>query len=129
MQVLFGFLLALPFSTRFAQLSNWQHGLYTGILIVSAVATALMLGPVAYHRLVFRRRQKEHLVKAGNVMAIGGLAAVAVAVSATVLLVLSYIYKGSFGAVIGGCLFCLFVGLWFVLPIVRRERAERDRGR
>jgi hypothetical protein len=64
----------------------WRHGGVvpaTAILVTSAVATALLLGPVAYHRLVFRRRQKEHLVKAGNAMAIGGLAAVALAVSVT----------------------------------------------
>ena len=70
-QVLFGFLLALPFSSRFVQLGHWQRALYVGILVVSAVATALLLGPVAYHRLVFRRRQKEHLVRAADVMAIG----------------------------------------------------------
>src|SRR5258708_23450574 len=80
-QVLFGFLLALPFSTRFVQLHLWQRGLYTGILVASAVATALLLGPVAYHRLVFRRRQKEHLVRAANALAIGGLIAGAHAVS------------------------------------------------
>src|SRR5260370_27563915 len=67
-QVLFGFLFALPFTTRFVQLHPWQSDLYTAILVTSAVATALLLGPVAYHRLVFRRPQKEHLVKAGNAL-------------------------------------------------------------
>lgn len=126
-QVLFGFLLALPFSTRFVQLHLWQRGLYTGILVASAVATALLLGPVAYHRLVFRRRQKEHLVRAANVMAIGGLAAVAVAVSGTVLLVVSYVDKVVTGMVIGGCTALLFSGLWFAYPLTRRERAQRHR--
>jgi uncharacterized membrane protein YidH (DUF202 family) len=124
-QVLFGFLLSLPFSTRFTQLARWQHGLYTGILVVSAVATALLLGPVAYHRLVFRRRQKEHLVRAANVMAIGGLAAVALAVCGTVLLVVSYVNKGAAGPVIGGCMACLFGGLWFAYPLTRRQRTQR----
>jgi Family of unknown function (DUF6328) len=125
-QVLFGFLLALPFTTRFVQLHSWQSDLYTAILVTSATATALLLGPVAYHRLVFRRRQKEHLVKAGNVMAIGGLAAVALAVSGTVLLVVSYVDSTVTGLVIGGCAGCLFGGLWFAYPLTRRERAERD---
>jgi len=126
-QVLFGFLLALPFSTRFVQLHLWQRGLYTGILVASAVATALLLGPVAYHRLVFRRRQKEHLVRAANAMAIGGLIAVAMAVSGTVLLVVSYVDKAGTGIVIGACAACLFGGLWFAYPLARRERAGRDR--
>ncbi len=125
-QVLFGFLLALPFTTRFVQLHPWQSDLYTAILVTSAVATALLLGPVAYHRLVFRRRQKEHLVRAANAMAIGGLAAVALAVSGTVLLVVSYVDKTVTGLVIGGCAGGLFAGLWFAYPLTRRERAERN---
>lgn len=126
-QVLFGFLLALPFTMRFVQLHPWQSDLYTAILVTSAVATALLLGPVAYHRLVFRLRQKEHLVRTGNAMAIGGLVAVALAVSGTVLLVVSYVNKTVTGLVIGGCLACLFGGLWFAYPLTRRERAGRDR--
>src|SRR5258706_2369961 len=67
-QVLFGFLLALPLSTRFVQLHLWQRGLYTMILVASAVATALLLGPVAYHPLGVRPRPKEHLGQAANAM-------------------------------------------------------------
>ncbi|HYK32629.1 MAG TPA: DUF6328 family protein [Streptosporangiaceae bacterium] len=125
-QVLFGFLLALPFTTRFVQLHLWQRDLYTGVLLTSAVATALLLGPVAYHRLVFRRRQKEHLVRAANVMAIAGLVAVAIAVSGTVLLVVSYVDKTVTGVVIGSGMACLFGGLWFAYPLVRRGRSRRS---
>lgn len=124
-QVLFGFLLALPFTTRFVRLGLWQRDLYTGVLVASAVATALLLGPVAYHRLVFRRRQKEHLVKAANTMAIGGLVAVALAVSGTVLLVVSYVDKTVTGLVVGAGAACLFGGLWFAYPLARRERVTR----
>ncbi len=124
-QVLFGFLLALPFSSRFSQLGSSQRGLYTGILVVSALATALLLGPVAYHRLVFRLRQKEHLVRAANAMAIGGLAAVALAVSGTVWLVVSYVVKGVGVYVIGGCVAVVFAVLWFAFPLARRAQARR----
>lgn len=124
-QVLFGFLLALPFTTRFVQLTGPQRGLYVAILVLSAVATGLLLGPVAYHRLVFRRRQKEHLVKAANVMAIAGLATVALAVCSTVLLVVSYVDKGLPVAAISVSLFVFFLGLWFVFPLVRRRLADR----
>jgi hypothetical protein len=72
-QVLFGFLLSLPFTARFARLSPGQRDLYLASLVLAAVATALLVGPVAYHRLVFRRGQKERLVRAASVMAIGGL--------------------------------------------------------
>jgi hypothetical protein len=85
-QVLFGFLLSLPFTNRFDKLSPAQRDLYLASLVLAAVATALLVGPVAYHRLVFRRGQKESLVRAASVMAIAGLAAVGLAVSAAVLL-------------------------------------------
>ena len=90
-QVLFGFLLSLPFTTRFTQLSPGQRNLYLATIVLAAVATALLLGPVAYHRLVFRQGQKERLVRAANIMAIAGLATVGLAVSAAVLLVTDYV--------------------------------------
>src|SRR6516165_4941487 len=62
-QVLFGFLLALPFTSRFAQLSHAQRGLYMASLVLAAISTALLLGPVAYHRLVSGRHRKEQLFK------------------------------------------------------------------
>src|ERR1700753_948376 len=76
-QVLFGFLLSLPFTTRFVQLSTAQRDLYLTSVILAAVATTLLIGPVAYHRLVFRRGMKERLVRFANALAIFGLAAVA----------------------------------------------------
>ena len=92
-QVLFGFLLSLPFTNRFSHLSPGQRNLYLGTIVLAAVATALLLGPVAYHRLVFRQGEKERLVRAANVMAIAGLAAVGLAVSAAILLVTDYVLE------------------------------------
>jgi MFS family permease len=125
-QVLFGFLLSLPFTTRFVQLGHAQRGLYVGILVISALATALLLGPVAYHRLVFRLGQKERLVRAANAMAIGGLTLTAVAVSSTLWLVVSYVIKGDAAFVIGGCVAIVFAVLWFAFPLVRRAQAQRE---
>jgi hypothetical protein len=119
-QVLFGFLLSLPFTSRFATLSGAQRQLYTASLVLAAVSTALLLGPVAYHRLVFRRHQKEHLIRAANVMAIWGLVAVGLAVSTAVLLVTGYVDHGLAAGLITAFIVCLFVGLWFVLPLSRR---------
>jgi hypothetical protein len=120
-QVLFGFLLSIPFSARFIKLSHAQRDLYLASLVLSAVATALLLGPVAYHRLVFRRHQKERLVRAASAMAILGLAVVGLAVSSAVLLVSSTVATGLPAALITGFILCLFAGLWFAFPIVRRR--------
>lgn len=123
-QVLFGFLLSLPFTSRFAALSHAQRQLYIATLMLAALATALLLGPVAYHRLVFRRQQKERLVRAANAMAIGGLATVGLAISAAVLLVTGYVDSGIPAVVITVVTVCLFGGLWFVLPLVHRRQPD-----
>ena len=120
-QVLFGFLLSLPFTNRFTTLSHAQRQLYIGCLLLAALATALLLGPVAYHRLVFRRGEKERLVRAANVMAIAGLAAVGLAVSAAILLVTDYVSSGLTAALITTFVTLLFAGLWFALPLARRR--------
>ena len=119
-QVLFGFLLSLPFTTRFVKLDAAQRGLYIASLVLAAISTALLLGPVAYHRLVFRRQQKEGLVRAANMMAIGGLAAVGLSISSALLLVLSYVAKGLPTILITVFAVCMFGGLWFVFPLTRR---------
>lgn len=94
--------------------------------MLAAVATALLIGPVAYHRFVFRQRQKEHLVKTANALAIAGLAAVALAVSGAVLLISSYVIKGFPGVLVGVGTGCLFAALWFVFPLARRESSDRQ---
>jgi Family of unknown function (DUF6328) len=120
-QVLFGFLLSLPFTNRFTRLSQGQRDLYLASLVLAAVATALLLGPVAYHRLVFRRGQKEGLVRAANVMAIAGLATVGLAVSSAVLLVTGYVAAGLPAVLISAFVTCSFALLWFAFPLTRRR--------
>lgn len=124
-QVLFGFLLSLPFTARFGRLNSGQRDLYVACLVVDTVAAALLLGPVAYHRLVFRRGLKENLVRTASVMAIAGLAAVGLAVSGVVLLVTSLVSGGLTAALITVFVACLFTVLWFALPLARRERRRK----
>ena len=120
-QVLFGFLLSLPFTNRFTHLSPGQRNLYLGTIVLAAVATALLLGPVAYHRLVFRQGQKERLVRAANIMAIAGLATVGLAVSAAVLLVTGYVASALPAALITAFVAGVFGLLWFAFPLARRR--------
>ena len=119
-QVLFGFLLSLPFTSQFKQLDGSDRDLYLACLILAAVSTALLLGPVAYHRLVFRQGEKERLVRAANVMAILGLITVGLSISASVLLVISFVAGYGTGSVIAGLTLLMFALLWFALPLSRR---------
>jgi Family of unknown function (DUF6328) len=125
-QVLFGFLLGLPFTARFGTLSTGQRQLYVTCLLLAALSTALLVAPVAYHRLVFRRRQKDHLIRAANVMTLCGLVSVGLAICAAVLLVTGYVDRGLPSVVIAICTLTVFAGLWFALPLYRRSRADRD---
>lgn len=124
-QVLFGFLLSLPFTVRFERLGGGQRDLYLASLVLAAVATALLLGPVAYHRLVFRRGMKEQLVRFANAMAIAGLAAVGAAVLLAVLLVADYVAGALTAGLITAMIACLIAGLWFAVPLSHRGRSRQ----
>jgi hypothetical protein len=119
-QVLFGFLLSLPFTVRFGALGQGQRDLYVACITLAAVATILLLGPVAYHRLVFREGMKESVVRFSNVMAICGLAAVAGAVLTAVFLVVGYVAGSLPGALITVLAGVMLATLWFALPLARR---------
>jgi O-antigen/teichoic acid export membrane protein len=124
-QVLFGFLLSIPFTMRFVKLSQAQRDLYLVTLLLAALSTALLTGPVAYHRIVFHRHEKTRLLATANVMALAGLVTVGLAISCAVLLVTSFVVPGVAGPLIAGALAAVFATLWFALPIWRRTR---DRG-
>jgi len=119
-QVLFAFLLSLPFTVRFAQLNDAQRDLYLASLVLAAGAITLLIGPAAYHRLVFRRGKKEPLVRFANVLAILGLASVAASVLAAVLLLTWYVAGALAGALITAVIGVMVSSLWFAVPLVRR---------
>jgi Family of unknown function (DUF6328) len=120
-QVLFGFLLSLPFSAKFSQVSTGLRDLYLATVILAAVAIVLLAGPVAYHRLVFRRGMKERLVRFANLLAILGLTTVGAAVLAAVLLVTWYVAGALAGGLITAVIGVMLGGLWFAVPLVSRR--------
>jgi Sec-independent protein secretion pathway component TatC len=125
-QVLFGFLLALPFSARFRELSHGQRDLYIAVVLLSALATAQLTAPVAYHRLVFRQHRKSQLLRMANILALTGLATVGIAICGAVFLVTSVVVTGIALPLIVAVTVCMFVGLWVVLPLVGRSHGRRS---
>ena len=93
-QVMFGFLLSIPFDNRFTKLDHTERAIYLVTVVLAALSTALLVAPVAYHRLLFRRHEKESLVRVTNVLAIAGLITVGLAVCSAVLLVTSFVAPG-----------------------------------
>src|SRR5690349_23693414 len=79
-QVLFAFLLTVPFTNRFDQLSGVEEKLYFGVLICTALATVLLTAPTVGHRILFRRQQKEYLVTVANNLSLVGLLLLAISI-------------------------------------------------
>src|SRR5688500_14291929 len=123
-QVLFAFLLTVPFNQRFAMVTSFQESVYLVALLSTAVATAFFLAPSALHRIQFRQDDKDYIVHAGNRYAIAGHAALIVAITAAVLLVTDFLYDDttSLIATVGTGL--LLVTFWYVLPLLRRFRTR-----
>ena len=120
-QVLFAFLLAVPFQSRFEQLSAFERDVYVVALLAAAGATALFIAPSAFHRIRFRRRDKAFLVAMGNRMVIGGLMLLALAMNAAVLVVTSLILEPPAPTIICVTTTSIFVALWFGLGVVRGQ--------
>jgi hypothetical protein len=119
-QVLFAFLLAVPFNQRFAQVSNFEQTVYLVVLLLTAVASAFLIAPSAYHRIQFRQDDKEHIVFLANKFAIAGFAFLALAMSGAVLLVTSFLYSDITAALATAFAALMFLVLWYGAPLSRR---------
>lgn len=119
-QILFAFLLTVPFSQRFADVTDIQKGAFTVAILCAIVATALLLGPTAYHRVRWRERDKERMLRTSNVFALVGLAFLAVALVAAIYFVIDFLFRGMFAIVVAAAAGLLILGLWYALPLKRR---------
>ncbi|HWO50967.1 MAG TPA: DUF6328 family protein [Ornithinibacter sp.] len=117
-QILTGFLLTVPFSNRFGELTAFQKDVYLAVLAGSVLTTGLVVAPVAMHRVLFRQRRRELLVEWGNRFAMSGLALLALTVSGVVLLVVDVVVGTTAGWVASGLLLLVLTALWAVLPRV-----------
>jgi Family of unknown function (DUF6328) len=123
-QILFAFLLSIPFQARFASTSAFQRDIYLATLMSSGAAAATFIAPVAVHRFLFRFRVKDEVVNVTNALAPCGLAAVSVAMTGAILLVSDWV-AGDLGAGVctGSAALALIIG-WFAFPMWLRRRAD-----
>jgi cation transport ATPase len=119
-QVLFGFLLAVPFQQGFDTITSSQRLIYFATLLAAAVATAFFIAPAAFHRINFEQHQKKSVIHVGNRQFLIGLVALALAMNGAVALVTDLIFKGSTLIVTIAVVASLFAWLWFGLGLVRR---------
>ncbi|PRZ09345.1 hypothetical protein BCE75_10252 [Isoptericola sp. CG 20/1183] len=121
-QILTGFLLILPFQSRFQDLDAFQRNVYLVDLLTCIAATGLFVAPVAIHRALFRKHLKQPVVTVGDRMTRAALVLLAVALSSTALLVFDVVLDRTAGLIVGGGCALLLLGLWVVLPVVIRRR-------
>jgi hypothetical protein len=121
-QVLFGFLLAVPFAQRFATVTRFQRDVYFGTLIAAAIATAFFIAPSAYHRIMFQHHDKPRIITLGNKQLIAGLVALSLAMNGAVLLVTDFLFGTATVVITVTVVALTFTVLWFAYPALRRLR-------
>jgi predicted membrane channel-forming protein YqfA (hemolysin III family) len=121
-QVLFAFLLAVPFTQRFERLTSVQEDVFFAVFLSTAIATALLIAPSAYHRLRWRERDKEQMLRTSNRLAIAGTAFLAAAIVGVVYLVTDLLFGLTASLLATLAAGVMFAWFWYGLPLVRRLR-------
>ena len=127
-QVLFAFLLTVPFSGRFPMLTDGQRAIYFATFVGTTIATGLFMAPTAYHRIRFRQGDKERMLRTSNAFAIVGIAFLALSITLAVLLITDLLFGWSVAVGVGVVVLGFLVWVWFAIPLSRRVRDESDDG-
>ncbi|MFJ9773630.1 DUF6328 family protein [Kitasatospora sp. NPDC101157] len=124
-QILFGFLISVVFTPRFTALPTFDRHLYVATVMLGAAATAALVAPAAFHRVLAGRGMKPELVRAAGHLITTGLALLALTITSALLLLLrTALYASTTAWVFSGAVLLLFTTCWLILPflVLRRER-------
>ena len=121
-QVLFAFLLTVPFTGGFERVTELQRDTYVFALLATALGSAFLIAPSAYHRIRFRDYDKERLLRTANRLALAGTIFLALAMTSSVFLVTDYIFSLPAAAAFAGGLAGVFIWFWYGLPLMRKLR-------
>jgi uncharacterized protein DUF6328 len=116
-QVLFAFLLAVPFANGFPKLGQTDRKVFFGAFIATALSTVLLIAPSSYHRLRWRQHDKERMLVISNVLTISGLACLAVAITCAVYVITDFLFHSPWAAVFTALVAAAFLLLWYGLPL------------
>jgi hypothetical protein len=117
-QVLFAFLLAIPFSQRFGTLEPSDRRVYFGAVIATTISSALLIAPSAHHRMRFRHGSKEQILKVANVLSLMGMLFLALAMSASIYVITNALYASGVAALVAGVVAGTTILLWFAAPLL-----------
>jgi hypothetical protein len=126
-QVLFAFLLTVPFAPGFAKVAKADRWLFFVALVGAAMASMFFIAPVAQHRILFRQGFKETLVRRSNSYGLLGTVALTISITAATLMVVNYLFSNAvaIGTAVGAALLACW--LWFGEPTRDRHRPGRRR--
>jgi hypothetical protein len=119
-QVLFAFLLAVPFQQNFTKINSFEKDVYFFTLLCTAISAILFIAPSSYHRVTFRLQQKRELIRLANRFTIAGLTFLALAMTGAIVLITNVLFGGLVTVITGTGTVIAFVALWYVLPLRRR---------
>jgi hypothetical protein len=119
-QFLFGFLLAVAFTEHYARASGFEQVIHLIAVVFATASVALLTAPAAWHRLLFRQGQRPQILRVANTLMVAGLACLATAMTATVLLLFKVVAGPIIATVFAVVVAVMFVLLWFVLPLRAR---------
>jgi Family of unknown function (DUF6328) len=128
-QVLFAFLLAVPFQQNFTKITSFQERVYFATLLCTAISAALLISPTAYHRLNFRQQKKKELVLVSNRLTIAGMSFLALAMTGAVMLITDVLFGTVATVSFSLAVAAMFVVFWGALPLRRRLSVGQDEPR
>jgi predicted membrane channel-forming protein YqfA (hemolysin III family) len=124
-QVLFAFLLTVPFTNTFSSITNQQRQVFFAVFLLTAASTALLIAPSAYHRLRWREYDKEQMLRTSNRLAIGGMAFLSLALVGAAFLVTDLLFHPAAAALVTAAVAIFFAWFWWGLPLSRKLRDQR----
>jgi|SRR5689334_17605160 hypothetical protein len=125
-QILFAFLLTLPFSNGFPRTTAFQKDVYVVALLTAAASTAMIISPVAFHRALFRQGRKPELVRYAHRMATGGLGFLLISMVTSVFLIVDFLLSRPMALLLGGVTAVFFLIFWAGIPWYRHNWIDED---
>jgi Family of unknown function (DUF6328) len=123
-QVLFAFLLVVPFNQRFADVTQFQKTVFFATLLCTTASTLCLIAPTTHHRLEFRQQDKQRIVETGNRIVILGLLLLAVAMTGAVLFVTDFLYGSTTTIFAAGGVAVAFAIVWYLIPLRRLAQSD-----
>lgn len=119
-QVLFAFLLILPFQNRFARLTAQQEYVYYAALLCATAAIVLLITPTASHRIRWRKQDKEALMVMATRTAIAATVFIAASMTASVYLITDVLFGEPATVIVASLVALAFALFWYAFPLYRR---------